>query len=290
MLNESQMTTVMKEIEAVVNSRPLTYVDTELSHILKPSDFLTTGRTLTVEELDGNIIPQGTQTRSDLIEGWKRGLTIHNEFKEMFVNRYLTSLRERPTTSPNQPRVTSKLTPVEGQIVQIKGDSKNREGWKVGKITALPKGSDGACRIAKINVGDKEFIRSLAHLYPLEIPEDNLKTTPVAPPGKREATHQDEASMDSEAAPADILSEDHDLDNDQGCRTKPSLDNFAPSNDEEKLNPTNDDPDVSPATCRGRRSAAIKAMEKIRLWTQSHVSFLVRPGVSRHLVAKIVNM
>lgn len=64
-----------------------------------------------------------------------------------FDKRYLLSLRERYWHSHKDPRVTSKLTPKLGQIVQIKGDSKNRTGWKVGKIVSLCKEIDGLCRL-----------------------------------------------------------------------------------------------------------------------------------------------
>ncbi|XP_069358830.1 uncharacterized protein [Maniola hyperantus] len=89
----------------------------------------------------------------------------------MFSNRYLLSLRERYQHSHRDPRVTSKLEPQEGQIVQIKGDHPNRESWRVGKITKLMKGKDGFSRTAKVKVDNSEYIRSISHLYPLEMDE-----------------------------------------------------------------------------------------------------------------------
>jgi hypothetical protein len=89
----------------------------------------------------------------------------------MFINQYLTSLRERYNHSPKQSRVKSHNTPCIGDVVQIKGDTKNRGNWKVGRISELLHGADGLCRVARVKVGDTVFTRSVAHLYPLEADE-----------------------------------------------------------------------------------------------------------------------
>lgn len=172
MLDETQLLTIIKEAEAVINTRPLTYVGSNLEHILKPADFLTPGKCLSVEVLIERLPLSGSLIKQQLIAGWNRGNKIMDEYKEMFVNQYLLSLRERYRNSPKQARVRSQESPNVGDIVQIKGEAKNREGWKVGNISELIKGKDGLCRIAKVKVGDKVFTRSLAHLYPLEVDED----------------------------------------------------------------------------------------------------------------------
>ncbi|XP_048007344.1 uncharacterized protein LOC125242597 [Leguminivora glycinivorella] len=180
LLNDTQLVTAVKEIEAVLNTRPLTYVDSEPDHVLKPSDFLTMGKCIIMETSDKDpTTSQGTVTKDHLIKGWKKARIILREFKEMFENRYLLNLRERYSHHPKEPRVTSKLAPKIGQIVQIKGDTKNRINWKVGKIVSLKEGADGLCRVAKVRVGDTEYTRSIAHLYPLEIEdgEEQCKQT-----------------------------------------------------------------------------------------------------------------
>lgn len=178
LLKDSQLTTIIKEIENILNTRPLTSVDSELEHILKPQDFLQLGECLTLETSDQEIPVQGTATKTSLIEGWRKARVMLDEFVEMFQNRYLPSLRERYSHSHKQPRITSNLIPKVGQIVQIKGD-KNRGGWKVGKIISLVKGSDGLVRVAQVQVGDTIFTRSIAHLYPLEV-EDNEQYDPIS--------------------------------------------------------------------------------------------------------------
>ncbi|XP_063391759.1 uncharacterized protein LOC134677258 [Cydia fagiglandana] len=180
LLNDTQLVTAVKEIEAVLNTRPLTYVDSEPDHVLKPSDFLTMGKCIITETSDKDPrTSQGTVTKDNLIKGWKKARIILREFKEMFENRYLLNLRERYSHHPKEPRVTSKVAPKIGQIVQIKGDTKNRINWKVGKIVSLKEGADGLCRVATVRVGDTEYTRSIAHLYPLEIEdgEEQCKQT-----------------------------------------------------------------------------------------------------------------
>ncbi|XP_063384567.1 uncharacterized protein LOC134670677 [Cydia fagiglandana] len=184
MLEDNQLLTIIKEVEAVTNTRPLTYVGSNVEHILKPADFLTPGKCLSIEVLMEGLPLSGSLIKQQLIEGWNRGNRIMDEYKEMFINQYLLSLRERYRNSPKQARVRSHESPMVGDIVQIKGEAKNREGWKVGKISELIKGKDGLCRVAKVKVGDSVFTRSIAHLYPLEADEeasfqDSTKESPV---------------------------------------------------------------------------------------------------------------
>ncbi|XP_061724856.1 uncharacterized protein LOC133530807 [Cydia pomonella] len=174
-LNDSQLSTVIKEIEAVTNSRPLTCVGSDIEYLLRPTDFLTYGKCIAIEPSIQNSYPGGSVTKENLVEGWKKGRIMLEEFKRMFLGQYLCSLRERYQHSHKEPRVKTNRSPHIGDIVQIKGDSKNRENWKVGKIISLKRGADGECRVAKVNVEGKEFIRSIGHLYPLEVEEARLE-------------------------------------------------------------------------------------------------------------------
>lgn len=75
---------------------------------------------LTPDATSEDLTVQGTVTKTDLIQSWKRGLEI---LEIMFMNRYLPSLRELYRHSPKEPRVQSKLVPKIGQVVQIKGNT-----------------------------------------------------------------------------------------------------------------------------------------------------------------------
>lgn len=285
MLTDNQLVTLVKEIEATVNTRPLTCVDSELVHILKPSDFLTMGKCITMEGSNEDFLVQGTTTKSDLIKASKRGLVILNEFKDMFTNRYLQSLRERYGHSAKQPRVTARVIPKVGQIVQIKGDTKNREEWKVGKITSLVNGSDGLCRIAKVEVGSKEFIRSLTHLYPLEL-EDNEEieldenTSENGNEVLQNFTEHKLIPMEVEVIGSEDVSDNFEKEKkDRESKTieensmLEDMDNVSESTDRENLlSQKEDQPEKSVQVNNGvkqRRGAATRALEKIAEWTRN---------------------
>ncbi len=279
LLKDTQLVTVVKEIEAVINTRPLTCIDSELEHILKPSDFLTVGKCITMEASNKDSVINGTVTKVELVKGWKRALIVLQEFKEMFLNRYLPSLRERYRHSLKEPRVTSKIEPEVGQVVQIKGENRNREGWKVGKIISLSKGTDGLVRVAKVKVGNKEFIRSISHLYPLEIDEEEAEmrstadeldkcSSPVlvVEPKELESVptvrgqQSTGLSEEIENICRDDIEESKDIHEDRS-----ESDELQKDIDNESLIQINPQEGQS----RQQRGAAIRALDKIREWTRS---------------------
>ncbi|XP_069357578.1 uncharacterized protein [Maniola hyperantus] len=273
-LKDCELSTVMKEIEAVVNTRPLTHIDAELDHILKPADFLAVGKCITVENTRKEPLAEGTVTKRELVKGWKRALKIQEEFREMFSNRYLLSLRERYQHSHRDPRVTSKLEPQEGQIVQIKGEHPNRESWRVGKITKLMKGKDGFSRTAKVKVDNSEYIRSISHLYPLEMDEQEAHALADKPrpsynyiPSERitREVHEETTGETSEIRSGEIDAPEKENDHTIQDHNETML--------EDQLLPeeiTNENEvDLSSEEPRPKREAAVRALEKIKEWTQN---------------------
>ncbi|XP_063362896.1 uncharacterized protein LOC134651724 [Cydia amplana] len=146
LLADGRMHAVVRGIGAVLSTGPLTAVGSDPEGVLRPADFLSLGRCLEMGPELGEGTSQGTSTEVDLVEGWKRGRRILNEYKEMFANRCLPGLRDGFAHSHKQPRVVSGRSPEVGDIVQIKNGSKNRIGWRVGKISSLVRGRGGGCR------------------------------------------------------------------------------------------------------------------------------------------------
>ncbi|XP_073955010.1 uncharacterized protein [Choristoneura fumiferana] len=273
LLNDSQLLTIIKEIEAVLNTRPLTFVDAEQDHILKPSDFLAMSKCLTPDVDCNDLTLQGTVTKTDLISSWKRGLKILEEFKSMFVNRYLPSLRERYKNSPKEPRVKAKLKPKIGQVVQIKGDTSNRHSWKVGRLMEVSESG----RTAKVKIGNKEYTRSVGQLYPLEADEEYNElftedTEPFANDSisdmRQNVVNNDDDSND-DTWEMEILENTNDI---ESCQVEEpemdTADDYQQGRTFDTQNESLNSNDVE----KPKRAAATRALEKIREWTQNLVT------------------
>ncbi|XP_061712795.1 uncharacterized protein LOC133521744 [Cydia pomonella] len=299
LLTDGQMHTVVKEIEAVLNTRPLTVVGSDPEGVLRPADFLSLGQCLEINPDFGEGTSQGTNTKVDLVEGWKRGQRILNEYKEMFTNQYLPSLRDRFSHSHKQPRVISKKSPEVGDIVQIKNDSKNRINWKVGKIVSLIRSRDGECRAAKVVVGNTEFTRSIAHLYPLEsdmygptdyalppsqdnemaetstVPMEMVKTMEPIRASETIVSPKPETEIDESTIPTEPATEKEIsvLDSDGSpthTEQAPAVDTYEAEVREPSV--TEERPEE---VTRVRRNAAIWARERIAEWTRQLMTLLV---------------
>ena len=172
-MNTEQLRTMLTEVEAVVNSRPLVYVgeDINSSTALTPSCFLTLNKQTGLPEHDNDMdeeyLPQMSSSQN-LLNSWKKGLTHVNRFWKIWRDDYLLSLRERTTIKLKSNRVQSSEKPKNGDVVLIKDDLP-RGSWKIGRIIQLRQSSDGHCRSAKILLpSNKVLNRALNFLYPLE--------------------------------------------------------------------------------------------------------------------------
>ena len=101
LLKETQLQTLLKEIESVINSRPLVYVgdDIESNITLTPGNFLTMNPNIGVPEFeydqdDPDFNPyESSADRLLLI--WKKGQKFLNVFWKIWRDEYLLSLRDR---------------------------------------------------------------------------------------------------------------------------------------------------------------------------------------------------
>lgn len=260
LINHNQLCTAIKELEAIVNTRPLTTVGAELEHVLTPQDFLRVGGPVTTDISDRDFLEPATITKTNLIDGWKRGQIIITEFTKMFTNQYLTSLRER-NDKHRQPRVVVNRAPKISETVQIRSDG-SRAHWKVGKIAELIKGSDGQVRVARIKVPSGEtFTRSIGHLFPLEVEEQNTVPLPNQnDPTIRASPDSKESHVEHPATPDQI---GHSPSNNESSSTDMEVDESMTqsSRPEVSAEPT------SVYRARPIRASAAKARQKVKEWT-----------------------
>ena len=95
-LRTDQLSTLLTEIEAVVNTRPIVYVGSDDHLTLSPADLLQQHTTLglpdiTVKSDDPDCVPPGTRINmaSVLLDAWRRGQNIVNNFWKLWREDYL---------------------------------------------------------------------------------------------------------------------------------------------------------------------------------------------------------
>ncbi|XP_073959385.1 uncharacterized protein [Choristoneura fumiferana] len=277
LINDSQLHTIMKEVEAVVNSRPLTKIGPDVEHILRPADFLSLGTCLTTETSHAELPSVGTKAKTDLITSWKRGLKILEEIKQMFIGQYLVSLRERFRSEPKQPRVISHKAPEIGDLVQIKAESKNRINWKVGKIVDMRESTDGKCRVAEVKVDGSILTRSIGHLYPLEVESDPIPDddTSERVRNKDQETAFNESAHDSVTSSRPTPQESETVDPVE--LAEPEVEESASAMDDGTPMEMSGSLDIHGQDLvagKERRAAAVRAREKILEWTRHLLTIL----------------
>jgi hypothetical protein len=139
-----QLNTLLIEVEAILNTRPLVYVTSELDsgHTLCPSDFLTLNPKTGIIDInqevdDDDYIARKLSSAEELLKTWKRGQNHLNNFWKIWREEYLLSLRERHHSQHVKPKNQSSQDAKVGDIVQIKEDLLTRGSWKLGKVTDL---------------------------------------------------------------------------------------------------------------------------------------------------------
>ncbi|KRY08838.1 hypothetical protein T12_8353, partial [Trichinella patagoniensis] len=136
-LDEEELTTVLCEIEAKINARPLTFVGRSFVDLPMMS-------TPTVEEDELPLNRKWRKRQQIILHFWKRW---RNEYVTTFVSRTKW--------------MTKRQEPKEGDIVLVKEDNTKRENWPIGRITSVLPGSDGLSRTVEVKTAKGTFTRPL---------------------------------------------------------------------------------------------------------------------------------
>ena len=167
MLSKADIETIVPQIEAVLNDRPLTYVNNDVRDFqpLTPSQLIFGHKlrefpnildesmlndpNFASREILSKMFVHRTKVLSDVIKRWK--------------HEYLASLRERPM--PNNRGNDINL----GHIVLVHDDLSPRSTWKMGIVTKLLHSLDSRTRSVQLKTNSGYIIRPVTKLYPLEI-------------------------------------------------------------------------------------------------------------------------
>ena len=158
-LDDEGLETLVVEAEAIVNSRPLTYLplDSEESEALTPNHFL-------LGSSNGIRQPMKppTDTRTALKSSYDQIQLQLDMFWKRWTREYLPTLTTRPKWH------TDVKPLAEGDLVVIVDESR-RNSWTRGRIVQVIKGEDGRTRQALVETARGVMRRSAARLVVLEV-------------------------------------------------------------------------------------------------------------------------
>ena len=161
-LSRCELETCIHEVEACINSRPLTYVEDnpDLSNPLSPSHFLigrSTGFQVHAQE---NHSPTTSKLLCEREIVWRRML---DNFWKLWSDNYIRNL------PPVVRNFKSKSNLKTGDVVLVRKENSPRLLWPLGLIVEVFPDEAGNVRTVKLKTSNGFFVRSVQNLYKLEI-------------------------------------------------------------------------------------------------------------------------
>ena len=142
-----ELLTIITEIEAVVNCRPLCYLySDDVEETLTPSHLLTGKRLISSTRVFPGELRDETSTSLTNRVRYLRSLI--EQFERRWKHEYLTELREYQRNHNRLPAKQLKI----GDVVLISDDKLPRNRWRMGKVEALIPSKDGYVRAVKLRV------------------------------------------------------------------------------------------------------------------------------------------
>ncbi|MEM7375619.1 MAG: hypothetical protein AAF587_43910, partial [Bacteroidota bacterium] len=181
LLTWSDFVTLLIETESIVNSRPITYVNSDVDEgfcVLRPMDFL-----LFRPINSPPTVPSDFPIR-DLGDSGKRLASIWKQRERhlaklwsVWHEQYLLSLRERANIFHKPRRNRIDRAPTVGEVVIVKDEGVPRGAWKLARILKLIESKDKKIRAAEVQLSNGIHLnRAINFLIPLEITPTQTET------------------------------------------------------------------------------------------------------------------
>ena len=155
------MITLLREIQGVLNDRPLNSVDEESFEFITPSKLLL-GRNL--KPIPAILEIPNLDLSKSVRERLRVRLDVSQKFQNMWRRLYLINLQERESWKREKPNLKV------GQLVMIEEMLKKRSDWPLARITEIRPGRDGLVRTVVLKTKQGQLlVRGINQLYPLEI-------------------------------------------------------------------------------------------------------------------------
>ncbi|XP_050493055.1 uncharacterized protein LOC126874742 [Bombus huntii] len=177
LLTFEHLNTLVIEIEAILNSRPLTPISSDPKDppVLTPGHFLI-GDTLTsLRERDFRTVPSGR------LSSWQRIHQIKQHFWSRWYREYLNELTRRNKWDKGKHNIR------EGTVVILREDNVPSMQWPLGRVIKVHPEADGIIRTATVQTATSILDRGVKRLVPLPIHPDPDEAE--RPHGAKEVTN-----------------------------------------------------------------------------------------------------
>ena len=164
-LNDDELQTAIKEVEALMNSRPLSYEGTDPRDepVLTPSHFL-------IGQLGGQLAPQVTDELAfNPRNQWRLIQNLVKIFWKRWREEFLATLNTRKKWREKKDNLKV------GDVVLVVDQNAPSGQWPLGRVEEVFPGQDGRVRIVQVSTRGHKFTRLITRLCPLNVSDDRGK-------------------------------------------------------------------------------------------------------------------
>ena len=159
-LTFEEATTVLAQIEACLNSRPLTPLPSAED---KGIEVLTPGHFLIGRPIEALPDPSETSQSFTLLKRWHLCQALVRHFWRRWTTEYLTTLQRLSKWQKH-----SQVNISVGDVVVVREDETIPGRWPIARVTKTYPGKDGIVRVKTIETGDgKTYTRPVVKVAPL---------------------------------------------------------------------------------------------------------------------------
>jgi hypothetical protein len=159
-LTDFQLSTLLTEVEGILNSRPLTHVsdDPDDLQALTPNHILF-GKYRLWSYIDCDITDKDISSRRH----YRQVQALASVFWRRWKREYLPDLSRRPVWRSKMSNVSP------GELVLLNDDDNSKRGsWPLGRVIRTMPSKDGTVRVVEIKTKDGIYTRPVAKLHRLE--------------------------------------------------------------------------------------------------------------------------
>ncbi|XP_034098027.1 uncharacterized protein LOC127566279 [Drosophila albomicans] len=161
-LTESEVRAHLADVEAILNSRPLT----PLSSDPNDGEALTPGHLLigqAIRSLPQGSVPDRPNKELTYLRRWQMLSTLRQRFWLAWSKDYIHNLQIRTKWKSPQPGLEV------GCLVLVHEDNTPPQRWITGRVAGVTRGTDGQIRVAEIRTGTGTFKRPIHKLARLPV-------------------------------------------------------------------------------------------------------------------------